>query len=128
MDAIRNRRRVDHRIARPCSNGIQIEQPTVDDSLQDPVVDALVRCQADGVGGIEPAPERAQPLDFRGDRGGGEILERRVVSVNAVAGRNRRVTAGELIEILVDERCELLAMASLCSSQARDRRRNREEQ
>ena len=107
VDAVGDRRGVDHRIARPGADGVEIEQPTVDDAEQDPAIDAVVRRQRRRIDRVQPARTDRSHVDFRGNRRRREVLERVVVGVHAVAGGDRRMAAGELIEVVVDERGEL---------------------
>ena len=62
VDAVGDRRRVDHRVARPGADGVEIEEPAVDHALQDPPVDALVRRSGAGIDRVETPAERAQPV------------------------------------------------------------------
>ena len=107
VDAIRDRRRVDHRVAGPRADGVEVEEPPVDDALENPAIDAFVRRQRSRIDRVDPLLKRAQPLDLRGNRRRREVLEFPVVRVNAIAGGNRGMTPRELIEVFVDERGEL---------------------
>ena len=107
VDAIRDRRRVDHRVARPGADGVEIEQPAVDDALQNPAIDAFVRRQRQPDrprrAGVETRAATRLPRQSPAPRS----PRARVVRVNAVAGGNRGMVARELIEVFVDERGEL---------------------
>ena len=61
VDARGDRRRVDHRVLRPGANRVEVEQPAVDDALEDAAIDALVGGQRRGIERVEPAAKRAQP-------------------------------------------------------------------
>jgi hypothetical protein len=95
-------------VIRSCTpSEIADEEPAVDNPLQDPAIDALIRRQRRGIDRIQSMPKLAQPLDFRGNARGGEIFECGIGRVNAVARGDRGMAARELIEVLVDERREL---------------------
>ncbi len=118
VDAVGDRGRVDHRIARPRPDRVEIQQPAVDDAQQDPPIDPLVGGERRGVERLEPRSVRAQPRRFGRNRARREVLERIVVTVQAVARGDRRVPTGELIEVLVHQRRERAA-----GWRDRDRRR-----
>src|SRR5207244_1751381 len=69
----------------------------------------LARADASNAGtavSFEPVSERAQPGDLVGDRLRGEVLERPVVRVDAIAGGDRWMPPGELVQVFVDQRGE----------------------
>ena len=103
MDAWRDRRRVDHRVPRPRPHGVEIEEPAVDHPLKDASVDALVGIQARCLDAIEPGTEAAQPDHLLRDGRSREVFEPIVMLVQAIAGRDRWMPPGELIEVFIDE-------------------------
>src|SRR6185295_8187525 len=87
-------------------NRVEIEQPAVDDAEEDSAIDALVGGQRRRVERHQARSEGTQPRDLLCDRGGREILEHAIVRVDAVAGGNRWIARGELVEVFVHQRSE----------------------
>src|SRR5207245_3751924 len=90
MDAVGDRRGVDHRVARPGSDRVEIEEPAVDDAVKNAVIDAFVRTEARGLERVQLMSRGAQPRDLGCDGGGREIFQLPVVDMDAVAGREDR--------------------------------------
>ena len=106
VDAVGERRRVEHRIPAPILQRLLLEQPPVDDAVEDAAVHALVGRQAGGVERLKTCAVALQRGDLGADAGGGKVVEEVVVVVNAIAGGDRRMSAREVVEVAIDEEGE----------------------
>jgi hypothetical protein len=103
VDAVVERRGVEHRIAAPALEGLLLEEPPVDDAEEDAAVDALVSGQLGGIEPLELCLVALQRGDLAVDGARREVVEEGVVLVEAVAGGDGGMVPGKVVEVAVDE-------------------------
>ena len=106
MQPVRYRGDVDHRITGPGPHRSQIEQPAIDDALEDASVDPLIPTQCLLIDQVELATYGPQPAHLLCNVARGEILKQVVVDMKAIAGGNGGMKAREMLEVVIDERSE----------------------
>ena len=128
MYAVSERRRVQHRVPLPVFQRFLLEQPAVNDAVQDPLVHALVGRELAGVEGAQLRTGALEIVDLLLDAGRGKVFQQVVVRVNAIAAGDGRMVPRKAVEVLVHEGRELGRGLGLCRGRSEPAKRNDEKQ
>jgi hypothetical protein len=118
---IRKHRRIQHRIAAPVLQRLLFQQPPVDHTVEDLLIDAFVRRQRRCGERAQLSTRAFELSDLTSDGRGGVVVECAVEVVDAVARRNRRMATGEVLQVAIDKRAERRGLRA----SSRDRAINR---